>query len=303
MSHDPDRTIRANPPRSPGRPRFRSVWGVDFSGAKLAGRNIWIARTEPTGSSRRVPPLRLVELHRLEDLCGTADRAACLERLVDLIAESRDALWGMDFPFGFPIEVMDRGCTWPGQLRLLREWGDDAYDLGLWCLERAKALGGPMHIKRTTDVEAKAPFDCYHYRIIYQAFYGMRDVLTPLSRKRRTAILPFQYARLPRAHRVVMESCPASTLKRLAIPHQNYKQPAGGRLTPIRLKTRRTIFARLAPFVAIDDRHRRVMMRNGGGDAIDAVIAAVGAHWGWMNADHAAIARHARYPREGYLYA
>jgi hypothetical protein len=283
--------------------RFRSIYGVDFSGAKLAGRNIWIARAEPARSARRVPPLRLVELHRLEDLGGTAERAAALKHLVDLVAASRDALWGMDFPFGFPIEVMDDGCTWPGQLRLLRAWADDAYDLGLWCLDRAKSLGGPMHIKRTTDVEARAPFDCYHYRIIYQAFYGMRDVLAPLSRKRATAILPFHYARLARADNVVMESCPASTLKRLRIPHQNYKQPAGGPLTAVRLKTRRTIFARLAPLIAIDDRHRRIMMRNGGGDAIDAAIAAVGAHWSWLNADHAAIARHARYRREGYLYA
>ena len=282
--------------------KIESYFGVDFSGAKLAGRNTWIARTEPAKSTPRVPPLQLVELHRLEDLCGTAERRPALRHLVDLIAGSRNALWGMDFPFGFPVEVMDRGCTWPGQLRLLSGWTADAYDLGLWCLQRAKSLGGPMHIKRTTDVEAKAPFDCYHYRIIYQAFYGMRDVLGPLSRKRRTAVLPFHYARLAGAWRVVMESCPSSTLKRLRIPHQNYKQPAGGPLTPIRLRTRRTIFARLAPFVAIDDRHRRVMMRNGGGDAIDAVIAAVGAHWGWCHADHAAIARHERYPREGYLY-
>ena len=34
-----------------------------------------------------------------------------------------------------------------------------------------------MHIRRLTDREAKAPFDCYHYRIIHQTFYGMRDVL------------------------------------------------------------------------------------------------------------------------------
>jgi hypothetical protein len=283
--------------------KFSSIYGVDFSGAKLAGRNIWVARTEPAKSSRRLPPLRLVDLHRLEDLCGTAEREPSLRHLVQMITASRDALWGMDFPFGLPIEVMDDGCTWPQQLRLLREWTDDAYELGLWCVDRAKALGGPMHIRRATDFEAKAPFDCYHYRIIYQSFYGMRDVLGPLSRRRQTAILPFHYARLPQAQRALMESCPASTLKRLRIPHQNYKQPAGGPLTPIRLRTRRTIFAQLAAHVAIDDRHRRVMMRNGGGDAIDAVIAAVGAHWGWCHADHAAIARHARYPREGYLYA
>jgi hypothetical protein len=44
------------------------------------------------------------------------------------------------------------------------------------------------------------------------------------------------------------------------------------------------------------------MMRNGGGDALDAVIAAVGAHAAWRDADHQSIARHARYPREGRLF-
>ena len=44
------------------------------------------------------------------------------------------------------------------------------------------------------------------------------------------------------------------------------------------------------------------MMRNPGGDALDAVIAAVGAWRAVQAADHAAIARHPRYKREGRLY-
>jgi hypothetical protein len=58
----------------------------------------------------------------------------------------------------------------------------------------------------------------------------MRDVLGPLLRHRSTAILPFHYRRLAAARRVVVETCPSSTLKRLGLPHQNYKQPAGGPL-------------------------------------------------------------------------
>src|SRR3712207_9335349 len=91
-----------------------------------------------------------------------------------------------------------------------------------------------MHIRRETDHLAKAPFDPYHYRIIYQTFHAMRDVAGPLSRVRETAVLPFQYRRLARAERVVVETCPSSTLKRLGPPHQKYKQPAGGPLTPPR---------------------------------------------------------------------
>jgi hypothetical protein len=139
-------------------------------------------------------------------------------------------------------------------------------------------------------------------RLFYQTFFGMRDVLGPLLRTRRTAILPFHYRRLPTARRVLVEACPTSTLKRLGLPHNNYKQPEGGPLTRKRLRTRRTLLNGLARHLTIADSHRRVMMRNGGGDALDAVIAAVGAVQAWQAADHRVIACHPRYSREGRLF-
>jgi hypothetical protein len=277
-------------------PAFHHIYGVDFSGAKLAGENIWIARLSP-----RRGAYELAELSRLRSLCGTADRAPALAFLVELIAQSDRALWGMDFPFGLPIEVMPSATCWTDQLHFAGEW-DEAYALGVECVRRAKALGGPMHIRRITDTETKTPFDCYHYRIIYQTFHGMRDVLLPLSKAPGTAILPFQYRRLSSARRVIVEACPGSTLKRMVLPHQNYKQAQGGALTPKRLRTRRSILEGLLAHVSISDAHRRVVMRNGGGDALDAVIAAVGAAQGYAAADHAQIARHERYPKEGRLY-
>jgi hypothetical protein len=279
---------------------FTTVYGVDFSGAKQAGRNTWVARIEPLRRGR--PAYRLVELTCLEKLSGTAERGAALAHLVERIAASDRALWALDFPFGLPIEVMDPGGRWPHQFDFLGAWGEDAYAAGLECLRRARALGGPMHIRRLTDAEVKAPFDCYHYRIIYQTFFGMRDVLGPLRRARHTAILPFQYRRLPAARRVLVEACPTSTLKRLGLPHNNYKQPEGGPLTRKRRQTRRALLDGLGRHVRLDGRQRRVMMRNGGGDALDAVIAAVGAAQAWQAADHRAIARHPRYPREGRLF-
>ncbi len=279
------------------------VYGVDFSGAKLAGRNIWVATAVPfagRGGGRR--RLRLTGLSSLERLCGTAERSASLAHLRGLIASTTNALWAMDFPFGLPVEVFDRGTRWPAQLDFLSEWGDDAYGVGLECIRRARQIGDAMHIRRATDREAKAPFDCYHYRIIYQTFYGMRDVLAPLARARRTAILPFQYRRLAAATRVLVEACPSSTLTRLGLPYHNYTQPAGGPLLPKRLRTRRQILAGLEPHVEIGPSPRRAIMRNGGGDALDAVLAAVGGHQAWHLADHGAVARHPRYPHEGRLF-
>jgi hypothetical protein len=239
-------------------------------------------------------------LARLEDLCGTAERAEALGFLVGLIEGSEGALWSLDFPFGLPVELLGEG--WAKQFEFIGEWGEDGYGAGLECVRRSKALCGAKHIRRLTDIEERAPFDPYHYRIIYQTFHGMRDVLAPLRRRRHTAILPFQYRRLAGARRVLVEACPASTLKRMGLPAQNYKQPEGGPLTPKRRRTRRAILDGLARHVCIADRDRRRIMRNGGGDALDAVLAAVGAARSWRSSDHRLIARHERYPREGRLY-
>jgi hypothetical protein len=192
--------------------------------------------------------------------------------------------------------------SWRELLKFVEGWSADGYDLGLWALERAKAVHGVMHIRRETDHVAKAPFDPYHYRIIYQTFHAMRDVAGPLSRVRETAVLPFQYGRLPRASRVVVETCPSSTLKRLRLPYQNYKQPAGGPLTRLRERTRAAILRGLAPHVEIAAADRRRIARDPGGDALDAVVAAVGAAWAWSKLDHRSIARSPRIRREGYLY-
>jgi hypothetical protein len=101
---------------------------------------------------------------------------------------------------------------------------------------------------------------------------------------------------------VLVEACPSSTLKRLGLPHQNYKQPQGGPLTPKRLRTRRALVEGLAARVALSDTQRRTLMRNPGGDAIDAVVAALGVTHAWASCDHRRVARHPRYPREGRLY-
>lgn len=176
---------------------FDSIYGVDFSGARLAGRNTWIARIEPVARGRRgTPPLRLTDLNRLAALCGTPERAPALAHLVGLIAASERALWALDFPFGLPVEVMEPGQNWAAQFEFLRAWGDDAWGVGHECIRRAAAHGTAKHIRRLTDAEERAPFDPYHYRIIYQTFHGMRDVLLPLKRlRRRSVVLPFEYRR------------------------------------------------------------------------------------------------------------
>lgn len=277
----------------------RTIVGIDFSGAKLAGANIWLAEAIPSDVGAR---LRLKSLNSLAALCGTSDREPSLAWLVDHIASASGSLIAADFPFGLPIEVVPGHADWASQLNEVSRWTGTASELGLEFVRRARLLGEKMHIRRTTDSESRTPFDCYHYRIIYQTFHGMRDLLRPLATSPRVAILPFQYARVKTADTVVLEACPSSTLKRLTLPHQNYKQPAGGPLLAKRRRTRQAILAGLRPLIELTDRHVRTIMRNPGGDALDAVIAAVGGWYAWHHVDHRAIASHDRYPQEGYVY-
>jgi hypothetical protein len=276
---------------------FASVHGVDFSGAKLAGRTTWLARLERDGGA-----LVLSSLERLEDVCGTAEREPALAHLVGLIRESRRALWALDFPFGLPVEIVGPTMRWRDQLAFLSAWGEDGYEMGLECVRRSERLHKRKHVRRLTDAEEQAPFDPYHYRIIYQTFHGMRDVLRPLVGDGETAILPFHYSAVAEARRVLVEACPASTLRRLRLPNQNYKQPEGGALTRRRRSVRRVILSGLSASVRFTPAQARAMLRDPGGDAIDAVIAALGGARAWRTTDHRFVAAHPRYPREGRLY-
>jgi len=277
--------------------KVREIYGVDFSGAKAAGRNIWVARTTPAGGK-----LRLESLDSLENICGTFERDLALAALVGMIQSTQGTLWGIDFPFGLPIEIFPAGTKWVDQLQSVSDWPGAVNAFGIDCCVRAKKLGGAMHIRRATDRQTSTPFDCYHYRIIYQTFHGMRDVLAPLARDASTAILPFHYDRLERADRVVVESCPGSTLRRLKLPHNNYKQPTGGPLTAKRRATRKILFEAIRTRVDMTEAQLRVLQRNPGGDAFDAVVAAVGVWDAWRRVDHPSIASDHRYPLEGHVF-
>src|SRR6476659_3714022 len=75
-----------------------TIFGVDFSGAAQAGKNIWIASAIPVSDGAQHRGLRLIDLQSIESLCGCAARSESLDHLVKTIASSQQELWGMDFP-------------------------------------------------------------------------------------------------------------------------------------------------------------------------------------------------------------
>jgi hypothetical protein len=284
----------------PAGPLIKNVVGVDFSGAALSGRTAWVAFSALSRKGGR-ERLNVTQLSPLGVLAGDDSRAVVNQFLVDAISRSTQTLWGIDFPFGLPLEL-ELG-NWRRQLSYLASYPGTAKDFGRHLVQRAQSLGHAMHVRRQTDRETQTPFDCYHYRIIYQTFHGMRDVLLPLAKQPRTCVMPFQYSRFANALRYVVEACPSSTLKRMKLPHRLYKQSGGKPPTDDHKRVRRVILDRLTHptqgCVNLKAEHVEIVMTDSGGDAMDAVIAAVGTHFDFRFADHASIRRHDRYPREG----
>ncbi|KAA5544667.1 DUF429 domain-containing protein [Roseiconus nitratireducens] len=286
-------------------PPFKTVVGVDFSGAAQAGKTAWCAElscTRRLKPGHTTPKFRLDSLNRLGKLAGSDDRDQVLAYLVDRISSQEQTFWSCDFPFGLPIELgLGR---WKQQLAYLNQFDGTAKELGRALVRRTQQRVGALHVRRRTDRETQTPFDCYHYRIIYQTFHGMRDVLLPLADHPHVCVLPFQYGRLdPDSTLAVMvEACPASTLKRWGLPHQRYKQSGGRPPEPIHRSQRRKILSGLRPLVDISEHRRRVLMNDPGGDALDAVLAAVGGWQGFARADHGAVATDDRYPIEGRVF-
>ncbi len=272
------------------------VVGIDFSGARQAGENLWCAHASVLDGGS----LRLDRLERPADQLGAADRGSVYAHLRSEIASRDQTLFGIDFPFGLPVEL--GWPSWDEIRRAVGDWPGDAMSFGRHCCERAMANSGRMHIRRTTDIETRTPFDCYHYRIVHQMFYGIRDVLDALSLDPATCIMPFQSWKLEHARRVVVEACPGSTLRRLGLPFNRYKQTGSGPMDRRRRAVREEILEGLRTMIEIADPDRKRMLSNRGGDALDAVIAAVGTWQAWRRIDVQAVRSHPRYPHEGLVY-
>lgn len=248
-----------------GRAGKHRVYGVDFSGAAKAGERIWVA-----GGSPRDHHLWIDRCQRGDTLPGSGpERTRCLKALVAFIAHDASAIFGCDFPFGLPAELvrkMGAANRWQDFLRGFAAAFATAEDFRAFCL---RAAGG-RELKRPTDVACRTPFAAYNLRLYRQTYYGLRDVLYPLVAQQLACVLPMQQRSAGRPW--VIEVCPASTLKRLAV----YK-PYKGR-KPQHRAARAAILARLeegGDVALASPALREAILNDPGGDALDSVVAAV----------------------------
>ena len=293
----------------------RRVFGVDFSAAKDAGSRTWVCRGHPGADG-----VRIESVDPIDALPGGATaREEAFRALVQKIVESPRSAWGLDFCFGLPQPVamgIGTGAA-PTELNVSLENVAACSDADEFRRRCADAADG-AELRRRTDDEAATPFSPYNLRIYKQTFHGMTSVLKPLRSRNEIAVLPFDRLpemadssgrRLPFHHAAsgraphiyLMEVCPASVLKALEYPDKGYKR-ADERSRRQRLELlQRLVRDGLVRPVARQLRDR--ITDDANGDALDAVLAAVGAWRGYRGVDHSVLHANPLYAAEGFVYA
>jgi hypothetical protein len=237
------------------------VAGVDFSGARNAGKLIWIGRGVVVDGA-----LRLEDCFPASDLPGSGpDKDSALPALVNFISRETKSLIGFDFPFGLPAPLVAEK-TWEKFIAAFPNNFESADAFRASCMEAANG----KELKRRTDVETKTPFSAYNLRLYRQTYEGICNVLHPLISHDLARAIPTQP--IQDGKPVLVEACPASLLK-LENLYLSYKGPspdaANARAAILDGLTARNLLEPPTPTL------RKILLDNKGGDALDAVIAAI----------------------------
>jgi hypothetical protein len=243
------------------------VAGVDFSGARDARENVWIAECE------RRDGLRLTALAPASDRLAPVgdDPRATTEALVDW-TRTRSGAVGFDFPFSLPAAVA-RGLgagTWRETLDAVAGFADAS------AMDDACGRATPgdrTYARRATD-EAHDSFSPYHFFVKRQTYHGMGGVLAPLVAEEAARVLPFDLgtARAGDGDRpVVLETYPAAVVARLGGHRERYKGTG-----ETERERRAANLAGLREHVTVPDGLADRALADPDGDALDALAAAVG---------------------------
>lgn len=258
------------------------VLGIDFSGARDAGRKIWL-----TVCIERDGALHLKSSVPASAQFDGDGRAAALRGVRAAIR--RADVVGLDFPFSLPATVHDRD-TIAGVIDLVSDL-EGPGTLEDRCAERAHrgTDGEKTYLRRETD-ERRGALSPYHWIRAAQTYYGLTEVLAPLMADDAVVIQPSQ----DDFGTPVCEVFPAATLRDIGLPARGY------RADDERARDRRETVVeglRMTPLSmhGIEEH----LVEDVGGDAIDSLLAALAA-WRASRSDFAPDG--AFNPVEGHIF-
>lgn len=236
------------------------VYGVDFSGAKDAGRKVWIAAGIRDGTTFRLESCRPAE--SLPN--GSRRRNNCYAALRELLVGDTNTAAGFDFPFSLPASLVNE-ASWEDFVLAFPMRYPDSESFRSAC--RTKT--GGKEYKRRTDTEQQTPFSAYNLRLYKQTYFGIRDVLHPLVRDHHAWVVPMQPAKPGRPW--LLEVCPASTLKQ-----EGLYQPYKGKTRQHRAQRRRLLTSfEDRGLLSIDEDLRAKLVADADADGLDSVVAAI----------------------------
>jgi len=264
------------------------ICGIDFSGASDAGSKIWLARGVIEGKL-----LRIEDCRRAENLPGSGrKRDNCLRALVEFIGKEKGGLFGLDFPFGLPKPLV-KERNWSQFVAAFPVHYDSPEEFRKACWSAAAG----KELKRSTDIENQTPFSPYNLRLYRQTYFGISKVLNPFVRDGSARILPMQ--KPSRGKPVILEVCPASSLKRKNL----YLQYKGK--SELHKRTRQLLLQQMErtnSLKKVKSSIRKRIVEDQGGDALDSVIAALATFHAVPDAVPRATENRELYMIEGHVY-
>jgi hypothetical protein len=265
------------------------VYGVDFSGAREAGRSVWVASgVVVRGEDADAPRLRVTDcapataaFAAAYDGEPTPERDATLAALRRFLAgREPGSVAALDVSFGLPAALATHlgAETWREGLARVAAF-DSAESFAAACREWATsdAAGsdgdGGVYRTRRTD-ERTGALSPYHFLVKHQTYHAARAVLGPLSRAGRVHVLPMDADAVDGSRPLLVEAYPAATLDALGLHRESYK--ASG--TAARARREANLDGLAAAGVELAPAFpRERTLADEDGDALDAVVAAAAA--------------------------
>lgn len=195
------------------------IVGVDFSGAAEPADGLWV-----TVGEARDGKLTVTEL--FDGSRWGTERREIHRGLREFVRDGEFDAVGMDFPFGLPRQLFgadEATDDWRDVVDWIDEMEPDTGTFRSACGERGREVtdGEASELRRETDWRRGALCP-YNVQIVYQTFFGVRNVLEPLAAAEETVIVPQQGA--PEGKTAVIEVYPAATFSRLGLYREGYKR-------------------------------------------------------------------------------
>eukprot|EP00439_Symbiodinium_sp_Y106_P069694 s781_g12.t1 len=264
------------------------VYGIDFSGASDAGKKLLIARCDLQRSCVGWT-LTVVSIRAARNLPGgglspDTATAALRSELLEAAKSQAQVIVGVDSPPSIAKQFIAQKdwATWVA--KFFRNYPTPAaFRKATSLLRSGHCKKSRIEPKRMTDVRHKTPLAPQNLRMYKQTWWAITGVYLPLAQS-GFCVAPCMPIGRKQKH-LLMESCPASLLKRLDL----YSKPYKGKDVK-HVQRRRFIMKSLKKGIPVGGRSKaklrvdfgvrtltQKLLTDAGADSLDAVLAAVGA--------------------------